>query len=141
MYKPKQRYVHPNQDPVFLGWSQAEKEFMRGEVSLDRDLMTRIGPVYAPAFDLFETTEQYTLLGDLPGLGLGDLDIEFTGDSLTITGERGADEATLETACHALERTFGTFVRRFEFRDRVDAGRGLARMVNGVLMVEVPKRR
>lgn len=140
MLKPKQRYVRPGQDPVFLPWSQAEKDFMRGEAFLDRDPIGRIGPVYAPAFDLFETAEKYTLLGDLPGLGLGDLDLEFTGDSLTIIGERDGDDVAMNVDCHAMERTFGSFVRRFELK-RVDAGRSLARMANGVLMVEIPKRR
>jgi HSP20 family protein len=123
-----------------LAWSRAEREFLRGDPLLGGDLPVRIGPVYSPSFDLFETAETYTLLGDLPGLGINDLDIELTGDSLTITGEREGDEAPPEAACHALERTFGTFVRRFEFPERVDGSRSLARMSNGVLRVEVPKR-
>jgi HSP20 family protein len=137
----RQRYVHSTEPQGFPGWSRSEADFMRGDALLDRDPTARIGPVYAPAFDLFETAEQYTLLGDLPGLALGDLDLELTGDSLTITGERDGDDAVREADCHALERTFGSFVRRFEFRERVDAGHSLARMSNGVLMVEVPKHR
>jgi HSP20 family protein len=140
MFKPKQRYVQPGQDPVVLIWTRAEQDFMRGEPLLERDVTGRIGPVYTPAFDLFETADQYTLLGDLPGLGLNDLDIEFSGDSLTIIGERDGDDPAMDADCHAMERTFGSFVRRFELK-RVDPSRSLARMANGVLLVEVPKRR
>lgn len=140
MPTPHRHYAPPGTDPVFLSWSQAEKDFMRGDPSLDRDLATRIGPVYAPAFDLFETADKYTLLGDLPGLALADLDIELTGDSLIIAGERDGENMATDAACHALERTFGAFERRFEFPQRVDGTRSLARMANGVLVVEVPKR-
>ena len=141
MMKSRQRYIQPGQDPVFLNWSRAEMDFMRGEPLQAGNLTARIGPIYAPAFDLFETAEKYTLLGDLPGLGLGDLDLTFTGDSLTIVGERDGDDSASGARCHALERTFGSFERRFEFRDRVDEARSLTRMANGVLVVEVPKRR
>jgi len=115
---------------------------MRGDPFLEteQDLQTCIGPVFSPAFDLLETTEKYLLLADLPGLGLGDLDIELTANSLTITGER-EDEPTGEPmACHALERRFGSFLRRFEFSEHVEGARSLANMRNGVLTIEVPKR-
>ncbi len=122
------------------GWSRSERDFMRGDPFLETGLASRIGPVFAPSFDLFETDEKYTLLGDLPGLGITDLDIELTANSLTITGEREGDDLDPGASCHALERTFGSFVRRFDFPEGVDGSRSLTRMRDGVLTVEVPKR-
>jgi HSP20 family molecular chaperone IbpA len=120
--------------------SRAEKDFMRGDPFLETDLAARIGPVFSPAFDLLETTEMYLLLADLPGLGIGDLDIELTAHSLTITGERDGEDFGGDTACHALERRFGSFLRRFDFPEGVDGAKSRTRMRNGVLTVEVPKR-
>ncbi len=120
--------------------SRSEKDFMRGDPFLEADLPTRIGPVFSPAFDLLETTEKYLLLADLPGLGIGDLDIELTAHSLTITGERDGNDLDTGLACHALERRFGSFLRRFDFAEGVDGSRSRTRMSNGVLTVEVPKR-
>jgi HSP20 family protein len=125
---------------AWSAWSWAERDFLRGDSFLERDLTTRVGPVYTPAFDLYETQEKYTLLGDLPGLGIKDLDLELTATSLTITGEREGEGAYLDASCHALERTFGSFVRRFEFPEGVDSSRSQVRMKNGVLVVELPKR-
>jgi HSP20 family protein len=120
--------------------SRAEKDFMRGDLLLETDMQARIGPVFSPAFDLLETTEQYLLLADLPGLGIGDLDIEVTAHSVTITGERDGEDFGAGIAGHALERRFGSFLRRFDFPEGVDGGKSRARMRNGVLTVEVPKQ-
>jgi HSP20 family protein len=140
MEKQRQKYQPPVPGRLVQERSKAEKDFMRGDPFLELDLPTRIGPVFSPAFDLLETTEKYMLMADLPGLGIGDLDIELTANSLTITGEREGDELESDIACHSLERRFGTFLRRFEFLEGVDDTKSRTRMTNGVLTVEVPKR-
>jgi len=126
--------------PGLQATPRAERDFMRGDPFLEAGVASRIGPVFAPSFDLFETDEEFTLLGDLPGLGIADLDLEFTADSLIITGEREGDDPDPGASCHALERTFGSFMRRFHFPERVDGSRSLVRMRDGVLVLQVPKR-
>jgi HSP20 family molecular chaperone IbpA len=133
--EPRRAPGHP-----FGRLSRAEKDFMRGDLFLETDMQARIGPVFSPAFDLLETTEQYLLLADLPGLGIGDLDIEVTAHSVTITGERDGEDFGAGIASHALERRFGSFLRRFDFPEGVDGGKSRARMRNGVLTVEVPNQ-
>lgn len=140
MDKRMQKYQPPNPGHVFYERSRAEKDFMRGDPFLELDLPTRIGPVFSPAFDMLETTEKYMLLADLPGLGIADLDIELTPTSVTIIGERPGEAVEDQMACHALERRFGSFLRRFEFPEGVDGAKSRAKMTNGVLTVEVPKR-
>jgi len=136
--------VQPHHSPdtgrYFHGLPDAEKNFMRGDPFLENDLPTRIGPVFSPAFDLLETTGEYLVLADLPGLELADLDIELTVNSLTITGEREAEAQDSSRDCHALERPFGSFLRQFELPEGVDDTRSHARLVNGVLTVAMPKR-
>ncbi|MDR3671776.1 MAG: Hsp20/alpha crystallin family protein [Holophaga sp.] len=139
MDKPQPHYLlAPN--PLFPGLSRAEKDFMRGDPFLEMDLTARIGPVFSPAFDLLETAETYLLLADLPGLEIADLDIELTATSVTITGERPGDALDETSACHALERRFGTFLRRFDLPEGVDGAGSRARMANGVLTLALPKR-
>jgi HSP20 family protein len=123
-----------------LPQSRAEQDFMRGDAWFEPDLPTRIGPVFSPSFDLIETREKFTLLGDLPGLGLGDLDIELTAHSLTIAGERDGENLLALDSCHAMERTFGSFLRTFHFPEGIEEEKGAADMKNGVLTVVVPKR-
>jgi len=121
---------------------RSEVDFMRGDPFMEpeQNLQTCIGPVFSPAFDLLETTEKYLLMADLPGLGIGDLDIELTANSLTITGEREGEAFGDGMACHALERRFGSFLRRFDFPEHVEGAKSLTNMCNGVLRIEVPKR-
>jgi HSP20 family protein len=139
MENPQPRYSLAS-DHLFHGPPKAEKDFMRGDPFLETDLTTRIGPVFSPAFDLLETTENYLLLADLPGLEIGDLDIELTTTSVTITGEREGEALADTSACHALERRFGSFLRRFDLPEGVDGSSTLARMANGVLTLALPKR-
>ena len=113
--------------------------FMRGDSTLSVDLMTAIGPIFFPSFDLIETHERYTLTGDLPGLCLGDLDIALRANILTITGEREVEPLAATSSCHTLERTFGSFLRTFSLPGGLDEGHWLVLMNNGVLKVEIPK--
>jgi HSP20 family protein len=111
---------------------------MRGDPLLELDLPARIGSIYSPSFDLIESPDKYTLLGDLPGLGLRDLDIDLTANTLTITGEREPEPLAPSNSSHALERTFGSFFRTFHLSEPGIGGCS-ARMRNGVLTVVVPK--
>ena len=43
---------------------------------------------WAPAVDIFEDREEIVVRADLPGLRQEDIDIELTGDTLTLKGER-----------------------------------------------------
>ena len=140
MDKQRQTHYAPDSDPYPYTQTRAEKDFMRGDPFPGVDLPTTIGPIFSPDFDLLETTGEYLLLADLPGLEIGDLDIELTANSLTITGERDGESFPRDTACHALERRFGCFLRRFNFPEGVDGAKSLVSMVNGVLAIEVPKR-
>ena len=115
-------------------------DFMRGDSIVGHDFLTRIGPVFFPSFDLIETAEQFTLMADLPGLSLDDLDIALNGDAITITGERESENVKDAASCHALERTFGSFHRSFNLPGDLDASQWTAKMNNGVLRVIVPKR-
>lgn len=138
-WKPREGHL-----PLFptpnIYYSKSEEDFMRGDPWLNLDLPTRIGPVFSPSFDLLETGKAYRLLGDIPGLELENLDLEWTAHSLTITGERDAESLAGGLLCHALERTFGTFSRTFAFLEPVAGESHRARMINGVLVIEVPKQ-
>ena len=112
---------------------------MRGDQVLDYELLTNIGPVFFPSFDLVETAEKFILMADLPGLSLGDLDIALNSDSITISGEREGENLKDTLSCHALERSFGSFLRTFHLPGGLEPGRLRALMSNGVLTVDVPK--
>jgi HSP20 family protein len=99
---------------------------------------TRPGPVYTPAADIFESEDSITLLADLPGVGASDLTIDLRDSVLTLTGRARAPTESKESP---LLREFGsgTFYRQFTLSDTIDQSKIDAKLVDGVLRLELPK--
>ena len=90
-----------------------------------------------PEFDVRETDGAYVVLGDLPGLAAGDLEVDITGRRLRIAGARACDEPR---DGGSYERASGRFARTFELPLSIDADRTRAALGDGVLEVTLPKR-
>ena len=93
--------------------------------------------VFIP-IDVLETKEAYQLSALVPGLLVEDLDIEIEGDLVTIKGEI---KENLETEGHFLmkERSVGSFSRSLRLPIALDAEKSEAKMVNGVLSLQILK--
>ncbi|MBM4420401.1 MAG: Hsp20/alpha crystallin family protein [Chloroflexi bacterium] len=87
--------------------------------------------------DLWETKGAYHLRADLPGLTAEDIQIDATGDGVTIAGELKSEEPA-EGALR-LERRSGRFSRTFGLPLQIDASRVEASFTNGVLALILPK--
>jgi HSP20 family protein len=94
---------------------------------------------YLPSFDIKETAKGYVFIADLPGVKQEDLDINLTGNRLTITGKRESEERKDGENFFATERSFGNFSRTFSLPEGVDPNAVSAEMKNGVLTLTVPK--
>jgi HSP20 family protein len=90
-----------------------------------------------PAADVYETTEEYLVAIDLPGIERTGLDISLENNRLAVRGERVVPEQAKER----LERPAGRFLRRFEVPATVDAEAIAAEYKDGVLSIRLPKRR
>jgi len=99
---------------------------------------TRPGPVYKPAVDIFENEAGITLLADMPGVRLDDLEVDLREGVLTLTGRVVPAEGEGETDV-AREYNPGTFYRQFSLADTIDQSKIEAKLVNGVLTLELPK--
>ncbi len=94
---------------------------------------------WAPAMDLVEGTDHYTLRADLPGLRQEDIAIEFEGDTLTISGERKDEHELREGGLIRLERASGAFRRTLTLPEGVDPEAVQASYADGVLDITIPK--
>jgi HSP20 family protein len=94
---------------------------------------------WIPAMDLVETTDHYVLTADLPGLSEGDINLEFEGDVLTLSGERKVEHAGEKEGFYRLERATGAFSRSLTLPDGVDPDAVTATFDKGVLEVRIPK--
>jgi HSP20 family protein len=92
---------------------------------------------WAPAADLYETGDAFCIAIELPGFAAGDFDVQATDDTVTISGQRGA-QAGAGQFLH-VERGQGAFMRRFKFPHPIAVAEIAATFRDGLLAVRVPK--
>jgi HSP20 family protein len=97
------------------------------------------GRRWIPAMDLVETDDHYVLTADLPGLSEADINLEFEGDVLTLSGERRVGHAGSKEGFYRLERAAGAFSRSLTLPEGVDPDAVTATFDKGVLEVRIPK--
>lgn len=95
---------------------------------------------FIPAFEVKETKDGYLFKADLPGVKESDLDIQLSGNALTVSGRREAEERDESETWYAYERSYGSFTRTFTLPEGADADNAKAELREGVLTVMVPKR-
>ena len=93
-------------------------------------------PAIRPPVDIYENTNEYLLIADLPGVDKSNLVINLDGELLTIEGRVGDD-----VAATAVEREFQLmdYRRSFELPNIVDRDKVAAELKHGVLTLHLPK--
>jgi HSP20 family protein len=94
---------------------------------------------WAPAVDIFETGEAFTVEVELPGIDPKEIDVSVEEGVLNLKGERRLEKEIKEENYHRVERAYGMFARAIRLPTDVDAGRVRAAYDNGVLRVTIPK--
>jgi HSP20 family protein len=82
--------------------------------------------------------ENFVFRADVPGLAEADLQINVSGNTLTVRGERKVD-APEGFSAHRRERRAYRFDRSYELPARVDADKATATLKHGVLTLTLPK--
>ncbi len=100
----------------------------------------RAKPMFMPDVDVKETPEGYVFKADLPGFNEKDVEIQLTGNRLTIAGKREEEKREEKETYFACERSWGSFTRSFTLPHGADADATKAELKDGVLTVVVPKR-
>jgi HSP20 family protein len=92
-----------------------------------------------PALDMAEDDKAVTLRADVPGLGPENVNVEVSGNLLTIRGSRSDEWSENKGGLHRRERRSGSFVRTVTLPSYVDAEKIEARYDKGVMTVSIPK--
>jgi HSP20 family protein len=105
----------------------------------DDDVMARGG--WVPPVDIYQTDgHELVLKVELPDLRREDISLNVENNTLTIAGQKKADETVQEHQYHRIERTFGAFSRSFSLPGTADTNNIAADYRNGVLTVRIPQR-
>jgi HSP20 family protein len=92
-----------------------------------------------PLVNLTEDAESYYIRAELPGIKADDLDIQVTGNSVSLAGERKIAAEGDGVKYHRREREGGTFSRMMTLPGDIDAEKVEADLVNGVLTLKIAK--
>lgn len=94
---------------------------------------------FSPSVDIFEEGDEVVVKAETPGMKKEDLDVKIEEDTITITGEKKAEEKVEKKDYYRLERSYGSFCRSFRLPTDVQADKAKATFKGGVLEVRVPK--
>ncbi|TLY47072.1 MAG: Hsp20/alpha crystallin family protein [Gammaproteobacteria bacterium] len=95
---------------------------------------------WAPAVDIKEEPTRFVLFADIPGVDPKDIEISMENGILTIKGERNATHTEESEGYTRIERSKGSFYRRFALPDTANADKISAEGKHGVLRIIIPKR-
>lgn len=130
-----------------MRWEPA-REMMTLREAMDRlfdDAFTRplsIGDGWSmasPAIDMYQTDNEVVVKASIPGIKADEVQINVTGDVLTLKGEVKQEEERKDRAWHIREQRFGSFERSVALPTSVKSDQAEAVFENGILTVTLPK--
>ena len=98
-----------------------------------------LSPAFAPATDVYETSEEVVFEVEVPGFEEKELQIEVVDHTLVVKGERTARSEKSEKDFRLHERLESTFERSFALPGELDGTRVKAVYDKGLLTMHIPK--
>ena len=105
-----------------------------------RPLSVRDGwSMASPAIDMYQTDNEVVVKASIPGIKAEEVQINITGDILTLKGEARQEEDRKERSWHIREQRFGSFERSIVLPTDVKSDQAEAVFENGILTITLPK--
>jgi HSP20 family protein len=103
-------------------------------------------PGWTPPVDLYETSSEFVLTAELPGLTRDQIEIHAEDNRIVIRGARAAapERPGGDIPCeqyHRVERGHGRFSRAFALPEPIEIAAITADLKDGILTVTIPKSR
>jgi HSP20 family protein len=111
-----------------------EDSFVRPSSALET-----LGEAAAPALDVYQTPGEVVVKAALPGIKPEDVNIDITGDTLTIKGQSKAEQEVKREDYLYQERRYGAFSRSVVLPSGLKSDKAEATMEDGVLTLTIPK--
>lgn len=117
---------------------------LQRELALSREEKSGEGSIataeWAPAVDIKEEADKFVIHADIPGVKPEDIEISMEAGVLTVKGEKETESKTEKEGYKRVERTSGSFYRRFSLPDSANGDAINAKCKLGVLEIIIPKR-
>jgi HSP20 family protein len=126
----------------YAPWSllnQLQTELKHSQVEKNNDGSIATAE-WTPAVDIKEDSNKFIILADIPGVKPEDIEISMEAGVLTVKGEKKFETNIEKEGFKRVERTFGSFYRRFSLPDSANSDAINASSKNGVLEIAIPKR-
>ncbi len=94
---------------------------------------------WTPSVDISETTAEYVIKAEIPEVRKEDVKVTLEHGVLTVQGTRRQEKEEKGTKYHRVERSYGSFVRKFSLPDLVDDAQVQAVFKDGILTLHLPK--
>ena len=104
-----------------------------------RSLPSATAGAWLPPVDILESKDAYLIRAELPGMKKEDFHLEVNDGTLTLSGERKAENVSDGVAYHRNERVHGRFSRSFYLPQTVKQDGINATYRDGILEIHVPK--
>lgn len=129
-----QRFQRPN---IWQEMDQLQREMNR---LFDAPSSGRLlSPPSYPAINVWINDNGQIISAEMPGVSADDINIDVTGDALSISGVRKSEARPDDAVYHRRERSFGSFSRTVQLPFMVDTNKVEAQFKDGVLLVTLPR--
>jgi HSP20 family protein len=92
-----------------------------------------------PAIDMYQTDNDVVVKASIPGIKAEEVQINITGDILTLKGEVKQEEERKDKSWHVREHRFSSFERSVALPTSVKSDKAEAVFENGILTITLPK--
>ena len=98
--------------------------------------------VRMPIFDMVDKEDRYELKIELPGIEKEKVKVKATKESLEISGEQSKEEESEDNRRRFLynERSYNSFYRKIPIPEEIVSSKVRAKMSNGIVHIELPKK-
>lgn len=121
---------------MIVNYSQRPR--LDGDQLLER-LFGRQDNIFSPPVDIKDSESEVVFTMDIPGMQQENIQIEITGDTLSVRAQRETEAKTNANGYVQVERSWGTFQRSFSINVPIKTDQVKAHYKDGVLTVRLPK--
>jgi HSP20 family protein len=95
---------------------------------------------WVPSVDIKEAADKFIIYADIPGVKPEDIDVSMEAGVLTVRGKKESEVKTEKEGYKRVERSAGSFYRRFSLPDSGNDEAINAKCKLGVLEIVIPKK-